>query len=193
MDKDNLKKELKDVIAQLKNNNKDCKFASHLIDKAMSLKGQIDMEEVEMIVPTSDVIKRYNFNSFELVRCKGGILFHVFGGYKVYVTIQMQSLYEHLNGVLEMYDNLEDSDENQKTVVNALMNATFIDMQIPLLIGLSDDYLFDFASLYIDKLKDMQDKALNTELQEETHEENAKFENNNKMLNEIMGTDGESK
>lgn len=189
MDKDNLKKELKDVIAQLKNNSKDCKFASHLIDKAMSLKGQIDVEEVEMIVSISDVIKRYNFNTFELVRCKGGILFHVFGGYSAYVSVQMKCLYNHLSDILEMYDNLEDSDENQKTVVNTLMNATFIDMQIPLLIGLSDDYLFDFASLYVDKIKELQDKLSDTELQEETHEENAEFENNNKMLNGIMGTD----
>lgn len=189
MDKKAIKKELDEVLIQLKNNSKDAKFADKLIDKAMSLKGQLDVVEMEFGVPASDVIKKYHFNSFELVKCKGGIIFHVFGGYRAYTTMQMVSLYEHLNTVLEMYDNIADADENQKNITDAVMNATFIDMQIPLLIGTSDDFLFDFAELYCKKLGELQNKMLNSELQEETHEENAKFENDNQMLNEIVGTD----
>lgn len=189
MDKKAIKKELDEVLIQLKNNSKDARFADKLIDKAMSLKGQLDVVEMEFGIPASDVLKRYNFNSFELVKCKGGIVFHVFGGYISYTTMQMVSLYEHLNTVLEMYDSLADADENQKKVTDAVMNATFIDMQIPILIGTSDDFLFDFAELYCKKLQDLQDKMINSELQEETHEENAKFENETQMLNDFLRKD----
>lgn len=189
MDKKAIKKELDEVLIQLKNNSKDAKFADKLIDKAMSLKGQLDVEEVELIIPASDVKKRYDFGAFEVADCKGGILFHVHGGYFSYVTMRMVSLYEHLRAVLEMYDNINDADEMQKNVTTAVVNATWIDMQIPLNIGLSDDMLFEFAELAVNKLKELQDKMVNAELQEETHEENAKFENDNQMLNEIVGTD----
>lgn len=189
MDKKAIKKELDEALIQLKNNSKDAKFADRLIDKAMSLKGQLDVVEMEFGIPESDVLKRYNFNSFELVKCKGGIVFHVFGGYISYTTMQMVSLYEHLNTVLEMYDSLADADEIQKKVTDAVMNATFIDMQIPILIGTSDDFLFDFAELYCKKLQDLQDKMINSELQEETHEENAKFENETQMLNNFLRKD----
>lgn len=186
MDKKAIKKELDEALIQLKNNSKDAKFADRLIDKAMSLKGQLDVVEMEFGIPESDVLKRYNFNSFELVKCKGGIVFHVFGGYISYTAMQMVSLYEHLNTVLEMYDSLADADEIQKKVTDAVMNATFIDMQIPILIGTSDDFLFDFAELYCKKLQDLQDKMINSELQEETHEENAKFENDMQLAEQVM-------
>lgn len=193
MDKKAIKKELDEALIQLKNNSKDARFADKLIDKAMSLKGQLDVVEMEFGIPASDVLKRYNFSSFELVKCKGGIVFHVFGGYISYTTMQMVSLYEHLNTVLEMYDSLADADESQKEVTDAVMNATFIDMQIPILIGTSDDFLFDFAELYCKKLQDLQYKMINSELQEETHEENAKFENDNKMFNQMIEKDAQCK
>lgn len=189
MDKKAIKKELDETLIQLKNNSKDAKFAEKLIDKAMSLKGQLDVEETELSIPVSDVKKRYDFGAFEVLDCKGGILFHVHGGYFSYVTMRMVSLYEHLRAVLEMYDNINDADELQKNVTTAVVNATWIDMQIPLNIGLSDDMLFEFAELAVNKLKELQDKMVNAELQEETHKENAKFENDNQMLNEIVGTD----
>lgn len=189
MDKKAIKKELDEILIQLKNNSKDAKFADKLIDKAMSLKGQLDVEAFILCIPESDVKKKYDFGSFEVLDCKGGILFHVHGGYFSYVTMRMVNLYEHLRAVLEMYDNINDADEIQKNVTTAVVNATWIDMQIPLNIGLSDDTLFEFAELAVNKLKELQDKMVNAELQEETHEENAKFENDNQMLNEIVGTD----
>lgn len=186
MDKKAIKKELDEVLIQLKNNSKDAKFADRLIDKAMSLKGQLCVEETELSIPVSDVKKRYDFGAFEVADCKGGILFHVHGGYFSYVTMRMVNLYDHLRTVLEMYDNINDADEIQKNVTTAVVNATWIDMQIPLNIGLSDDTLFEFAELAVNKLKELQDKMVNAELQEETHEENAKFENDMQLAEQVM-------
>lgn len=186
MDKKEIKKELDEVLIQLKNNSKDAKFAEKLIDKAMSLKGQLCVEETELSIPVSDVKKRYDFGAFEVADCKGGILFHVHGGYFSYVTMRMVNLYEHLRTVIEMYDSINDADEMQKNVTTAVVNATWIDMQIPLNIGLSDDMLFEFAELAVNKLKELQDKMVNAELQEETHEENAKFENDMQLAEHVM-------
>lgn len=186
MDKKAIKKELDEVLIQLKNNSKDAKFADKLIDKAMSLKGQLDVEAFVLCIPESDVKKKYDFGAFEVLDCKGGILFHVHGGYFSYVTMRMVSLYEHLRAVLEMYDNINDADEMQKNVTTAVVNATWIDMQIPLNIGLSDDMLFEFAELAVKKLKELQEKMENAELQEETHEENAKFENDMQLAEYVM-------
>lgn len=186
MDKKAIKKELDEVLIQLKNNSKDAKFAEKLIDKAMSLKGQLCVEETELSIPVSDVKKRYDFGAFEVADCKGGILFHVHGGYFSYVTMRMVNLYEHLRTVIEMYDSINDADEMQKNVTTAVVNATWIDMQIPLNIGLSDDMLFEFAELAVNKLKELQDKMVNAELQEETHEDNAKFENDMQLAEHVM-------
>ena len=190
MDKKELKKKLDEVIVQIKNNSKDAKFAESLIDKAMSLKGQIDVEEVELIIPKKDVIKRYGYgNSYEFVRCKGGILFHVFGGYKTYVTPNMVAVYKHLEWMLDMWDEYGSSDETHKKLTDYVIGNTVIVMESLIVSCHTDESLQEAANVIFGILVKLQRQATEAELQEETHEENAKFENDNKMFNQMIGKD----
>lgn len=190
MNKKELKKKLDEVIVQIKNNSKDAKFAESLIDKAMSLKGQIDVEEVELIIPQKDVIKRYGYgNSYEFVRCKGGILFHVFGGYKTYVTPNMVAVYKHLEWMLDMWDEYESSDETHKKLTDYVIGNTVIVMESLIVSCHTDESLQEAANVIFGILVKLQKQAAEAELQEETHEENAKFENDNKMFNQMIEKD----
>lgn len=190
MNKKELKKKLDEVIVQIKNNSKDAKFAESLIDKAMSLKGQIDVEEVELIIPKKDVIKRYGYgNSYEFVRCKGGILFHVFGGYKTYVTPNMVAVYKHLEWMLDMWDEYESSDETHKKLTDYVIGNTVIVMESLIVSCHTDESLQEAANVIFGILVKLQKQATEAELQEETHEENAKFENDNKMFNQMIEKD----
>lgn len=194
MDKKDLKKKLDEVIIQIKNNSKDAKFAESLIDKAMSLKGQIDVEEVELIIPKKDVIKRYGYgNSYEFVRCKGGILFHVFGGYKTYVTPNMVAVYKHLEWMLDMWDEYESSDETHKKLTDYVIGNTAIIMESLIVSCHTDESLQEAANAILGILIKLQKQATEAELQEETHKENAKFENDNKMFNQMIGKDAQGK
>lgn len=190
MNKKELKKKLDEVIVQIKNNSKDAKFAESLIDKAMSLKGQIDVEEVELIIPKKDVIKRYGYgNSYEFVRCKGGILFHVFGGYKTYVTPNMVAVYKHLEWMLDMWDEYGSSDETHKKLTDYVIGNTVIVMESLIVSCHTDESLQEAANVIFGILVKLQKQATEAELQEETHEENAKFENDNKMFNQMIEKD----
>lgn len=194
MNKKELKKKLDEVIVQIKNNSKDAKFAESLIDKAMSLKGQIDVEEVELIIPKKDVIKRYGYgNSYEFVRCKGGILFHVFGGYKTYVTPNMVAVYKHLEWMLDMWDEYESSDETHKKLTDYVIGNTVIVMESLIVSCHTDESLQEAANVIFGILVKLQKQATEAELQEETHEENAKFENDNKMFNQMIEKDAQGK
>lgn len=191
MDKKAIKKELDEVIIQIKNNSKDAKFADKLIDKAMSLKGQLDVEEVELIIPASDVVKRYSFGSFEFLRLKSGIGFHVFNSLYTKVYINCAKTYQILSEMLDRVDTCEtNSDEEYKKATGLIVSAVEYNMSAILITSTSDAALFKVASSVLEEYNELQKKYLeNPELQEETHEENAKFESDNQMLNKIVGAD----
>lgn len=189
MDKNELKKQIEEVSNQIKVNSKDVHFADNLIDKLLSLKGQYDIEPTRIYIPEKDVVKEYDNDSFRFIKCKGCIMFHAKGGYSVIVKSRMRALFDHLSVLLDMKDRYEELSEEEKKSYDMLYSATVYVLEAPMFSASDDEMFFGIASDVIKRLNDFTDKALKKDLQEETHEENAEFENLNEVLNKDMGTD----
>lgn len=189
MGKEELKKQLDEVVAQIKTNSKDAKFADKLVDKLLSLKGQIDVEPTRIHIPEKGVVKEYDNDSLRFVRCRGCIIFQEKGGYSVIVQPRMTALFEHLSVLLDMKDRYERLSDEEKKSYDMMYSATVYLLEIPMFAASDDEMFFGIASDVIKRLNDFTDKQLDKELQEETPKENAEFENLNEVLNKDMGTD----
>lgn len=184
-EKADINAKIDEVIAQIKVNSKDSHFAETLVDKLLSLKGQKDVEPVELCVPLKDVINRYDYDSFEIVNCKSGIIFHAKGGYYAFVTPRMKALYEHLAFIVDLKSRFDELDEGEKTIYDNLLSATTMIMQIPIFAPSSASMLFKVANYAAEELNSFVDSLLNKELIEEHHQEIAEYENLMEALGEV--------
>lgn len=189
MAKKDLKKQIEDIKDLIIKESNNPTEAEKRIKKLMSLKGQYDVVEAELTIPVKNVIKRYNFGSYEFVRCRNGILFHVFGGLHTFVSMRMKSAYEHLAGVLDMYDGYADASDDEKYVIDAVINATAMVMDGLIVGSCSDEALFSIAKAVVDYLIKLQNKSENAELQDETYAEDAEFENTQDAFAQTLKND----
>lgn len=176
MDKEKIKKELDEAITKLKSICNDSHHADSLIDTILSKKGQLDIKEVELIVEKKDTVKEYDFDSFKYIRNKKGILLHCKGGYSMFVTPRMQTLYGHLSKILDWKDQYENLPESSKQKYDDIFSGTFALCSIPCNAFLDDDFAFDMATKYIAFIREHAEKLLNTPLQEEDHEKDCDFQ-----------------
>lgn len=186
MEKQELKNKIEEVVNQIKTNSKDAKFADSLIDKLLSLKGQLDVEPMRFGIPEKDVIKEYDNDSIRFVRCKGYIAFQAKGGFSVFVSPRMSALYQHLEGLLDMKDNFDNLTEEQKEGYDTSYLYTSILMQIMLFAVFDAKMFADLSSDVMKRYKEFLDRYKNIPLQEETHKENAEFENNTDLANQVL-------
>lgn len=186
MEKQELKNKIEGVVNQIKTNSKDAKFADSLIDKLLSLKGQLDVEPMRFVIPEKDVIKEYDNDSIRFVRCKGYIAFQAKGGFYVFVSPRMSALYQHLEGLLDMKDNFDNLTEEQKEGYDTSYLYTSILMQTMLFAVFDAKMFSDLSSDVMNRYKEFLDRYKNIPLQEETHKENAEFENNMELANQVL-------
>lgn len=186
MEKQELKNKIEEVVNQIKTNSKDAKFADSLIDKLLSLKGQLDVEPMRFGIPEKDVIKEYDNDSIRFVRCKGYIAFQAKGGFSVFVSPRMSALYQHLEGLLDMKDNFDNLTEEQKEGYDTSYLYTSILMQIMLFAVFDAQMFADLSNDVMKRYKEFLDRYNNIPLQEETFKENAEFENNMDLANQVL-------
>lgn len=184
MEKKELKKQLDEVVVQIKNNSKDAKFADSLVDKLLSLKGQIDVEPARIHVDEKDVIKEYDNDSIRFIRCKDCIIFQAKGGMSVVVKPTMTALFEHLTVLLDMKDRYEELDEEGKKSYELLYSATVWMLEVPIFATCDDEMFFGVVNDILARFNKFTETELKKDLQEETPKENAEFENMNEAFNE---------
>ena len=117
MDKKILKERLDEVKKQLRTNAKDVHFFDKLIDEALSLKGQMTIEPI--VLDCGKEEDEWMGDTFRITLTNKGILYHEYGGYSVFVTPQIISLYETLYDLVvnkEKYAELK-GEEDRKSVV----------------------------------------------------------------------------
>ena len=185
MKDEKLKEKIDEMLKSIKENSKDENLANDQLNELMSLKGQLDVKPVRLCVEEKDVLKEYDFDSYRYVRCKGGILYQMAGGYSVYVTPRMVSLYKHLDQLLSLKDDYDNLSEELKNAYSTLVSATQFVMSLPVCSPSSDKMFFGIAGDIAERLNDMVSELMDKDLQEETHEENAEFENTQDLLNNI--------
>lgn len=186
MGNDVIKKDLDDAVAKAKEFLGD---NSGIVDKIVSLKGQIDIEPTRLIVKETDVIKEYDFDTFRIIRCKQCIIYQVKGGYEVVVSPRMNALHTNLSIILDMKDRYNTLSEDDKKVYNALLMATTWTMNAPLFSVIDDKMFFGIAD-YVMKIFDEYVKEKeNAPLKDEEAKKDAEFENTNEALKIIGGKD----
>lgn len=187
MKKNEIKEKIEEKINLIKTNSKDAKFADKLIDDLMSLKGQYDVEEVEFIVPAKDVIKEYDFDSYKFVKTTKGVLFHAKGGYTVFVSLRMRSLYERIISILDLKDNYETLSDDDKGIYDAMFSATYYVMSSAFLLSPFEDKFFEVATRILEAINDAyKDYIKDTELSEETPSTDAEFEDKLDLANTVL-------
>ena len=105
-----------------------------------------------------------------------GILFHVKGGYDVFVQPRMASLYLHLKYILDGYEEVDKMDEKDREIFEAVHSATVANMEIPLFMTSDDVALFEIAEKALSELSRVSKNALEADLKPETPEENGEFQ-----------------
>lgn len=182
MEKKELKKQLDEVVVQIKNNSKDAKFADALVDKLLSLKGQMMIEPTRIHIEEKDVVKEYDNDAVRFVRCKDCIIFQAKGGLSIVVKPTMTALFEHLTVLLDMKDRYEELDEEGKKSYELLYSSTVWMLEVPIFATCSDEMFFGVVNDVLARFNKFTENELNADLQEETPKENAEFENMNEVL-----------
>lgn len=187
MKNEELKKEMKNVIDQIRVNSKDARWADKLVDKLMSLKGQMDIEPTRLYVPEKDVIKEYDNDNLRIVRCKDCIIWQHKGGFSFVVKPTMRALYGYIDGMLAMKDKYDKLTEDEKKLYDVSYFGMSIIMQLPMY-AVSDEELFvNVVEYLVERINELTDTLLNQPLQDENPKENAEFETKMEIAEELLG------
>lgn len=183
--RNDLKEKLDKAVAELKTNCKDAHFFDKQMDMILSLKGQMDVEPVRLIVKEADVVKEYKGDTFYIAVTKQGAMYHTYGGYTVFIkqfpsgSIYPNSLYTVLNDIVDKMHA-----ENEKPLIGEEMDEmVFADMMLkqhiinaPTWCFTDADATVSIGSSVMDNIVRLTEKALDSVLQEEDFQANADFE-----------------
>lgn len=186
MKKEELRKEMKNVIDQIKVNSKDARWADKLIDKLISIKGQYDVEPTRLYVPEKDVIKEHDNDNLRIVRCKDCIIWQHKGGFSFVVKPTMRALYEYIEGMLAMKDKYDELTDDEKQLYDSAYFGLSLILQAPMFAVADDEFFVDLATFIGDGVKKVSEKLLMKPLQDETPIENAEFEDKMEAIEEVL-------
>lgn len=183
----NLQTKLNAAIKKVKDNSVDKKAATKMLDEVLSLQKQIDVEPTEVHVAESEVIARYDFGAFSLIRCKTCIIFKT-TGYRliakpIYTTNEDGGvLYSQLSALCDMKDQYNTVDKTQQELWNLVFNLSITILSLPIDAFASDKFLFEVGKFIVEKKVEMQTEKLNKALKEETVEDEIKNDEFRQMV-----------
>lgn len=173
MKKETLEKKLKECKEQLKANSKDAHFASNLIDRMLSYKGQLGVEPIEL--DCGKKVDEWGGETFRLTKTDKGILYHQFGGYSIFVTPNNKALYETLCDYIDHKEEYEKLEGELKEQFDLQLSAITYCLSVPLYVFSDSKFTFKIAIDVIDFLKSTFNSLMNEPLKEETPLEDAEF------------------
>lgn len=176
-----LKEKQDKLIKQLLSNAKDAKWAEQQVRDILSIQRQLDVEAVELIVPTKEVKATFNADAYTVSKTTRGILFAAKGGMSTFVDMRMQSLYLMLE-LVYFGENIYESESD----ASAWREAVATIMQAPIFASLGDKALFDIATFIVKSFRENAEQYLEVPVQPETQEDieaNIAHEQANEALN----------
>lgn len=187
MDKKEIKAKIDDIKAQIKANSKDAHFAEKLIGDLLSLKGQYEHQPTMVNVAMDDIIGTLEGNTFTIYKTKSGDTgFHLKAGYDIVVRPTVESLNKSLASFVNYKDDIDKLTEEEQEYYKSDLVATQFCLTIPMYAFADLDFKYKIANMFADyMLKAQTDLLDNVELQDETPEENKRFEEATKGLEEI--------
>jgi hypothetical protein len=173
MKRETIERKLKECKEQLKANSKDAHFASNLIDRMLSYKGQLGVEPIEL--DCGKKVDEWGGDTFRLTKTDKGILYHQFGGYSIFVTPNNKALYETLCDYIDHKEEYEKLEGGLKEQFDLQLSAVAYVLNTPLFAFTDSEFMFKIATDVIDFLKSTFDSLMEQPLQEETPSEDAEF------------------
>lgn len=179
MNKKDLKKDLADIKAKIKANSTDAHFADTLIAELLSVKGQLDHEPTLVHIPLSDVDDKLEGETFAIYSLKSGdVAYHLKGGYTLIASNRFFSLNDALRGYVanQHIVDTELNAEDKELYENDLWASTYL-LNLPTIAFSDLEFKYKIVNRIIEYLEELQKKLLvDAELQNETPEENRRFE-----------------
>ena len=187
MEKKEIKAKIDDIKAQIKANSKDAHFAEKLIGDLLSLKGQYEHQPTMVNVAMDDIIGTLEGNTFTIYKTKSGDTgFHLKAGYDIVVRPTVESLNKSLASFVDYQKDIEKLSEEEQEYYKSDLLATQFCLTIPMYAFADLDFKYKIANMFADyMLKAQTDLLDNVVLQDETPEENKRFEEAAKGLEEI--------
>lgn len=174
MEKGELQKRLDAIVCQIKANSKDAHFANKLIDEALSLKGQLDIEPTMVHIPVDSVLDSIEGETFTMyVTNTGTAVYHTFGGYTVIAEPNNRVLNGTIRALIDMVKNAPEDNDELKENYDTILDASCRVLNVPFVAFCDDDFMLSVARLYGEKLNEIYDKRTKEELQPETPKEDA--------------------
>ena len=173
MDKKVLKERLNEVVESIKANSKDAGLADKLVGDLLSVKGQLDVEPLEL--NCGKKIDEFKGETFRVTLTDRGVLYHEYGGYSVFTTPNNKSIYNTLADMVENKEENANAVGEAKTNIELAMSAVGYCLALPRIAFIDADFTFEIATRVIDFIKKQYDELMGEELKKETIEEDAQF------------------
>lgn len=120
-------------------------------------------------------IKSWKGETFELVKSSKGILYHVYGGFNIFVTPNNVALYETLDDLIENQETYNKLTGQEREDFDLHLSALTYVLDVPLFAFSSADFTYDIATKVIQFLQKTYNDAMKEPLKDETPDEDLQF------------------
>ncbi len=169
VDKKELREKLIELKKQIKANAKDAHWCENALREYESLVGQLKHEPI--VLDCGKEVDEWVGDTFRITKTTTGVLFHTYGGYSVFCTPNITSLYETLVGYVERKDEYAKLEGEAKEHHELALSALAYCVNLPSFVCSDEAFLYDTAGHIVKYLREMSEQLLNAPLREETEED----------------------
>lgn len=126
--------------------------------------------------------------TFEMTKTNKGILYHLYGGFNIFVTPNNTALYQTLEDLIENQETYNKLEGKEREDFDLNLSAISYVLDVPLFAFSSAEFTFELASKVIQYLQNVYDDAIEQPLQEETVKEDEQFKDAVLGLENIQNT-----
>ena len=167
--KKELREKLTELKKQIKANAKDAHWAENALREYESLVGQLKHEPI--VLDCGKEVDEWTGETFRITKTTTGVLFHSYGGYSVFCTPNITSLYETLVDYVENKDVYAKLEGEAKEIHELSLSALAYCVNLPSFVCSDEGFMYDTAGHIVKYLREMSEQLLNQPLHEETPED----------------------
>ena len=120
-------------------------------------------------------IKSWKGQTFELVKSNKGILYHVYGGFNIFVTPNNIALYETLDDLIENQETYNKLTGQEREDFDLHLSALTYVLDVPLFAFSNAEFTYEIAEKVVKFLQKTYDDAIKEPLKDETPYEDLQF------------------
>lgn len=164
--KKKLREKLTELKKQIKANAKDAHWVENALREYESLIGRLKHEPI--VLDCGKEVDEWAGETFRITKTTTGVLFHTYGGYSVFCTPNITSLYETLVNYVEKKDEYAKLEGEAKEMHELSLSALAYCVNLPSFVCSDEAFLYDTAGHIVKYLREMSEQQLNAPLREET-------------------------